>query len=97
MQREGKVRFIGVSGTLPNLSAQIAMGVFDAFQIPYSALQREHEDVIARASASGAGIIIRGGVARGAPMDWRHQTWQCPRCAFKLGCCEGEPQSCKPG
>ena len=27
-------------------------------------------------------------------MDWRHQTWQCPRCAFKLGCCEGEPQSC---
>ena len=31
-------------------------------------------------------------------MDWRHQTWQCPRCAFKLGCCEGEPQSCShPG
>ena len=29
-------------------------------------------------------------------MDWRHQTWQCPRCAFKLGCCEGEPQSCSP-
>ena len=26
-------------------------------------------------------------------MEWRHQTWQCPRCAFKLGCCEGEPQS----
>jgi hypothetical protein len=32
----------------------------------------------------------------GAAMDWRHQTWQCPRCAFKLGCCEGEPQSCPP-
>jgi hypothetical protein len=29
-------------------------------------------------------------------MDWRHQTWQCPRCSFKLGCCEGEPQSCAP-
>jgi hypothetical protein len=28
-------------------------------------------------------------------MEWRHQTWQCPRCAFKLGCCEGEPQSCQ--
>jgi hypothetical protein len=26
----------------------------------------------------------------GAPMDWRHQTWQCPRCRFKLGCCEGD-------
>src|SRR5215208_4730127 len=58
LQREGKVRFIGVSGTLPNLDEQIAMGVFDAFQIPYSALQREHEEVIARASAAGAGIIV---------------------------------------
>lgn len=70
LQREGKVRFIGVSGTLPNLDEQIGMGVFDAFQIPYSALQREHEDVISRASAAGAGIIIRGGAARGAPTDW---------------------------
>ena len=22
-------------------------------------------------------------------MEWRHQTWQCARCRFKLGCCEG--------
>ena len=27
-----------------------------------------------------------------AEMEWRHGTWQCPRCRFKLGCCEGEPQ-----
>src|ERR1700758_2027114 len=33
LKREGKVRFIGVSGTLPNLDEQIAMGVFDVFQI----------------------------------------------------------------
>jgi hypothetical protein len=26
-------------------------------------------------------------------MEWRHGTWQCPRCRFKLGCCEGEPQT----
>jgi hypothetical protein len=26
----------------------------------------------------------------GATMEWRHQTWQCVRCRFKLGCCEGE-------
>jgi len=70
LREEGKVRFLGVSGTLPNLDEQIAMGVFDAFQIPYSALQREHEGVIARAAAAGAGIIIRGGAARGAPTDW---------------------------
>ncbi len=70
LKQEGKVRFIGVSGTLPNLDEQVQMGVFDAFQIPYSALQREHEDVIQRASAAGAGIIIRGGVARGAPTEF---------------------------
>jgi len=70
LRDEGKVRFIGVSGVLPTLDEQIDMGVFDAFQIPYSALQREHEDVITRASSAGAGIIIRGGVARGTPDDW---------------------------
>ena len=70
LQGEGKVRFIGMSGTLPNLREHIAMGVFDEFQIPYSALEREHEAAIADASAAGAGIVIRGGAARGAPTDW---------------------------
>ena len=70
LRDEGKVRFVGVSAVLPNLEEQIDMGVFDAFQIPYSALQREHEDVIGRASDAGMGIVIRGGVARGTPDDW---------------------------
>ncbi len=83
LKQEGKVRAIGVSGTLPNLVEQIEMGVFDAFQIPYSALQREHEAVIARASAAGAGIIIRGGVARGAPADWRRTYYMLPGTALR--------------
>lgn len=79
MRTEGKLRFIGVSGILPNLNEQIDSGVFDVFQIPYSALQREHESVIARASASGAGIIVRGGVARGAPVDWNRRYYMLSR------------------
>jgi aryl-alcohol dehydrogenase-like predicted oxidoreductase len=67
LRDEGKVRFLGMSSTLPELPAHIAMGAFDVFQIPYSALQREHDDLIRQAAASGAGTIIRGGVARGAP------------------------------
>ena len=67
LRDEGKTRFIGMSGTLPNLTDHIAMGVFDAFQIPYSALEPEHENSIADACDAGAGTIIRGGVARGAP------------------------------
>jgi aryl-alcohol dehydrogenase-like predicted oxidoreductase len=67
LRDEGKVRFIGMSGILPNLPDHIAMGVFDVFQIPYSALQREHEALITAAADSGAGTFIRGGAARGAP------------------------------
>jgi aryl-alcohol dehydrogenase-like predicted oxidoreductase len=78
LKKEGKVRFIGMSGTLPNLREQIAMGVFDEFQIPYSALEREHEAAIAEASAAGAGIVIRGGAARGAPTDWRRARQNLP-------------------
>jgi aryl-alcohol dehydrogenase-like predicted oxidoreductase len=74
LQAEGKVRFIGMSGILPNLPDHLAMGVFDVFQIPYSAIQRDHEDLITQAAAGGAGTFIRGGAARGAPAEdknWR--------------------------
>ena len=67
LQAAGKVRFIGMSGTLPNLRDHIAMGIFDVFQVPYSAVEREHEDAISRAAEAGAGIVIRGGAAKGAP------------------------------
>jgi aryl-alcohol dehydrogenase-like predicted oxidoreductase len=75
LRDEGKVRFVGVSAILPTLNEQIEMGVFDSFQIPYSALQREHEDVITRASSAGAGIVVRGGVARGTPDDWESRRY----------------------
>jgi aryl-alcohol dehydrogenase-like predicted oxidoreductase len=83
LKAEGKVRFIGVSGTLPNLIEQIATGVFDAFQIPYSALQRDHEDAISQAANAGAGTIIRGGVARGAPTDWNRTNYMVPGTTMK--------------
>ncbi|HOR29662.1 MAG TPA: aldo/keto reductase, partial [Candidatus Sumerlaeota bacterium] len=67
LQREGAVRFIGCSSTSPDLATYIEWGVFDAFQIPYSALERRHENLITRAAQAGAGVIIRGGVARGEP------------------------------
>jgi aryl-alcohol dehydrogenase-like predicted oxidoreductase len=75
LRDEGKVRFVGVSGTLPNLVKQIESGVFDAFQIPYSAMQREHESAIELAAARSMGTIIRGGVARGAPADWERRNY----------------------
>ena len=66
MKRSGKVRFIGVSSTLPHLPTYLDWGVFDVMQIPYSALQREHEDWITRAGQAGVGIVIRGARGRRA-------------------------------
>jgi len=63
----GAARFIGCSSTSPHLATYIDWGVFDVFQIPYSALQRQHENLITKAAEAGAGIIIRGGVSRGEP------------------------------
>jgi aryl-alcohol dehydrogenase-like predicted oxidoreductase len=86
----GKVRFIGMSGTLPHLKDHIAMGVFDVFQIPYSAMEREHEAMISAASAAGSGIIIRGGAAKGAPSEGKQsglqwERWQAARLQDLLG------------
>ena len=74
IKKDGKVRFIGTSSFLPFLPDHVAMGVFDTFQIPYSALNREHENLITSASKSGAGTIIRGGVSKGE--FGRNREWE---------------------
>jgi aryl-alcohol dehydrogenase-like predicted oxidoreductase len=66
-REQGMIRFIGSSSSLPHLPDLIDLGVFDTFQIPYSCLAPEHHDLITRAAESGAGIIIRGGIAHGGP------------------------------
>lgn len=67
MRQQGKVRWIGMSTTLPHLPTFLEWDVFDVFQIPYSALERDHEVLISEAANAGAGIVIRGGVALGEP------------------------------
>lgn len=63
----GAVKFIGSSSSLPHLPALIDLGVFDTFQIPYSCLAPQHHELIRQAAATGAGIILRGGIAQGGP------------------------------
>ncbi len=79
LKRSGATRFIGMSGTLPNILDHIGMGVFDVFQIPYSAVEREHEAIIAAAARAGAGIVVRGGAAKGAPTEGKHEGVQWAR------------------
>ncbi len=67
MRDAGQIKHIGISTTLPHLPRFLDWGVFDTMQIPYSALEREHEDWITKAGEAGVGIIVRGGVSQGEP------------------------------
>jgi aryl-alcohol dehydrogenase-like predicted oxidoreductase len=98
LRDEGKVRFIGMSATLPNCYDHLEMGVFDAIQVPYSFLEREHEDVLSKAVSDGVGTIARNGVARGVvaagkdkiagiPGGWR-ETWLKNRHRFEAASLE---------
>src|ERR1039458_7834742 len=86
LREEGKIRFTGMSGILPQLPDHIAMGVFDVFQIPYSAVQREHEDLITAAARPGtrtggrdhSGCPRGRGSAAGRPRAWRTCWAACP-------------------
>lgn len=68
VRASGKARFIGVSAIAPHVETFVSWGVFDTFQIVYSALEPEHEATITAAEAAGAGTVIRGGAVKGAPL-----------------------------
>lgn len=67
MREQGKARWIGASAVLPSIETYVERGAFDEYQIPYSGLDRAHEDTISDAARSGAGTVIRGGVQQGEP------------------------------
>ena len=75
VKASGKVRHVSISSRSPDLDTYVERGSFETYQIPYSALQREHEEVIGKAATSGAGVIIRGGVAKGRPVGAMADAW----------------------
>ena len=94
VQAAGKVRHVSISSTMPDIQTYVARRAFATYQIPYSALQREHELVIGEAAAAGAGVIIRGGVAKGehaARTSDRWTLWET--CELDEFVAEGESRS----
>jgi aryl-alcohol dehydrogenase-like predicted oxidoreductase len=71
VKQQSKVRHVSISSTRPHISTYIERGWFASYQIPYSALHRDLENHITAAAKSGAGTIIRGGVAQGEPSAGR--------------------------
>ena len=77
IRQAGKTRFIGVSSTGAASGRVRGVGGFDAFQIPYSALERQHERMIQEAADAGAGIVIRGGISLGHRANEERQSkWE---------------------
>jgi aryl-alcohol dehydrogenase-like predicted oxidoreductase len=71
LQRDGKVRHLGISSRLPLLAEFVDADYFSVIQVPYSALQRQNEDVIAALQRAGKAVVARGVTGRGAPgKDW---------------------------
>jgi aryl-alcohol dehydrogenase-like predicted oxidoreductase len=71
LQRQGKVRQLGISTRLPLLAEFIDVDYFSLVQVPYSALQRQNEEAISALRDSGKAVVARGVTGRGAPAkDW---------------------------
>jgi aryl-alcohol dehydrogenase-like predicted oxidoreductase len=80
LRDEGKIIAFGVSSTLPDIDDHLDIDEFAAFQVPFSALERELESRIERAGQRGFGIVVRGGVAQAGKRpkttaDGRVITW----------------------
>jgi aryl-alcohol dehydrogenase-like predicted oxidoreductase len=73
VQAAGKVRFIGVSIKIPHAHGFIETGEFDTLQMPYSAMETSHEEILRQAAAAGIGTIVRGGVSQGSALNTRQQ------------------------
>src|SRR5262249_54872640 len=67
LQRRGLVRHFGISSRLPLLAEFVEVECFSVFQVPYSALQRQNEDVIGALNRAGKAVVARGVTGRGAP------------------------------
>src|SRR5215218_9573041 len=67
LQRQGAVRHLGISSRLPLLAEFVDVDYFSVIQVPYSALQRQNEDVIAKLRLAGKAVVARGVTGRGAP------------------------------
>ena len=70
LQREGKLRFLGISSVSPNIEHHLDENRFDCYQIPYGATRADHEVYFGRLSALRAGVLARGTIARADSMNW---------------------------
>ncbi len=67
LKQKGAVRHFGISSRLPLLAEFVDVDCFTVVQVPYSALQRTNEDMLAALRNAGKAVVVRGVTGRGAP------------------------------
>lgn len=66
LQQSGIIRHIGLSSRKPYVQEFLNFDFLSVFQLPYSAIQRQHEDIAAQLSNVGKAVVARGVVGRGS-------------------------------
>jgi aryl-alcohol dehydrogenase-like predicted oxidoreductase len=85
LKRKGVIGHIGLSSRKPYLKDFLDIEAFEVFQIPYSAIQRQHEDIIETVFDSNRATVVRGAVARGSAA----KAWK----SIPIGMKDGQAQS----
>lgn len=85
LKQKGIIGHIGLSSRKPYLNEFLDMGAFEVFQIPYSVIQRQHEDIIETVFDSDRATVVRGAVARGSAA----KAWK----SIPIGMKDGQAQS----
>lgn len=66
LREKGVIRHIGLSSRLPYAAEFASTPAFEVFQLPYSAIQRQHEDLAAEVARNGRAVVARGVLGRGS-------------------------------
>lgn len=85
LQQRGIIRHIGLSGRKPYVQEFLDLDFMSVFQLPYSAIQRQHEDIADQLSDRGKAVVARGVVGRGSVA----KRWS----AIPIGMADGQAQS----
>lgn len=85
LQSKGVIGQIGVSTRSPYLEEFIDSDFASVFQVPYSAIQRLHEDTIDAISKNGKAVVVRGVAARGSVA----KSWASVPIGMRSGQAEG--------
>jgi aryl-alcohol dehydrogenase-like predicted oxidoreductase len=65
LRQQGVIRYIGLSTRLPYVADFLDVDHFSVFQLPYSAVQRQHANIAADVAGRGRAVVARGVVGRG--------------------------------